>query len=1185
MAYPQSRDPRLESRQLSVHPQSYTKPQMYNQSTRGYTERSFNSQRPNYQEFDSMQQPQKNGYSNGMSRGYSAEGSRQEDSSHGDNRAYCTPPGHFPVGDYDRLTNRPPMQPSQPRPIGTAQGSSRDVPTPHSAGPHQDSNGYNIQSEFHASHDYPEGRGQYNGSANAIYEGYVEAISHNGYDHSDDKYNSNYDGQNERSYRPINSQKAHQHYPGHSDRSCQSNETSSQNVRQEFGQKRPNYEQSKGRPHGGPGVEKRRVFENPKSPATVSWDNPFPTFPAKRKGGEPENSLDGSMASMSFAGNTGDTKPQTASSRSNNDASRSAGLGQSSRGDFPQIWDAHNPAYGPFVSGGQQHQDNYDDRQVENVEQRRRRPDTAQNGTGHPIEIGRDDGRCDQHSMQLDPAISRPSDEHRESAPRQYRNFEPDTGRSKTMPSTVSNAVMYPRTQIGDRQSPALQESERVAPARPSTASGSRPAGPGRTRSGEISRLRSEQARSPIGYGRPDIQQKVARPPAVHQDSIADLYDSYYDPSSPEQSNHPHQSESNYQRSIEQNMPDFNALSSSRTGHQRGMTIDGHIIPRQQSPRVPPMPGQHRQRDPAMSKPGTHSRQIMHSKSQPYLSDHKPTNTQQDYGFDFGIPEASSVSQIDHTAKYAPSSFAGDHQQYEYRQGPTVSDHRQPPAPYRSNGDPRLDSPYSQPAGRARSFNPSPHQLQKQPPPQRHRTDFEGRSDDSYGRDVANSQAQIDRYRSPIGQDRAANNGPSPAAGRGPSSPPSMKPDALPVHPSPIRPGLMQSSSPNQPPKPAPVRNYNNSASPIQESNQLQPPATSDQPVVPSAAPRLTSSDLEKLRIVAKSNPTDQKAQLTLAKGLVQAASALEEYVPQTDQKARNKTRDRYIAEAHKIVKRLVSTAYPDAMFFLGDCYSQGRLGFDKDTKEAFGLYQGAAKAGHAQAAFRVAVCCELGLEEDGGTKRDLGKAVQWYKRAATLGDTPAMYKTGVIQLKGLLGQPKDSGEAVVWLRKAAEKADKDNPHALHELALWHEAASCSGRIAGDEAYAKRLFVQAAELGYKFSQYRLGRACEYGWMGCPIDPRLSILWYSKAAVQEEHQSELALSGWYLTGADGVLQQSDTEAYLWARKAATAGLAKAEFAMGYFTEVGIGCPPSSEEAKRWYWRAACKVPVPIPVASY
>ena len=77
-------------------------------------------------------------------------------------------------------------------------------------------------------------------------------------------------------------------------------------------------------------------------------------------------------------------------------------------------------------------------------------------------------------------------------------------------------------------------------------------------------------------------------------------------------------------------------------------------------------------------------------------------------------------------------------------------------------------------------------------------------------------------------------------------------------------------------------------------------------------------------------------------------------------------------------------------------------------------------------------------------------------------------------------------------------------------------------------------------------------------------------------MQEEHQSELGLSGWYLTGSEGVLQQNDTEAYLWARKAAQAGLAKAEYAMGYFTEVGIGAPADLEAAKRWYWKSACEL---------
>ncbi|KAI4283417.1 MAG: hypothetical protein L6R35_005186 [Caloplaca aegaea] len=139
--------------------------------------------------------------------------------------------------------------------------------------------------------------------------------------------------------------------------------------------------------------------------------------------------------------------------------------------------------------------------------------------------------------------------------------------------------------------------------------------------------------------------------------------------------------------------------------------------------------------------------------------------------------------------------------------------------------------------------------------------------------------------------------------------------------------------------------------------------------------------------------------------------------------------------------------------------------------------------------------------------------------------------------------------------------------------ALLYEAPHSIEGIGQDNAHAKQLFLEAANLGYKFSQFRLGCAFEYGSLGCPIDPRQSIAWYSKAAVQDEHQSELALSGWYLTGSEGVLQQSDTEAYLWARKAAQAGLAKAEYAMGYFNEVGIGAPANVEDAKRWYWRSA------------
>lgn len=322
-------------------------------------------------------------------------------------------------------------------------------------------------------------------------------------------------------------------------------------------------------------------------------------------------------------------------------------------------------------------------------------------------------------------------------------------------------------------------------------------------------------------------------------------------------------------------------------------------------------------------------------------------------------------------------------------------------------------------------------------------------------------------------------------------------------------------------------------------------------------------------------NPGDQVTTLSLVKKLVEASSTLAN--EGNDPKAKAKARERYIEEAYRLLKKLVGYNNQDAMFYMAECHGAGTLGLAKDPKDAFLLYQSAAKLGHAPSAYRVAVCCELGENDGGGTKRDPLKAMQWYRRAATLGDLPAMYKLGVILLKGLLGQNPTPGEAVNWLQRAADRADADNPHALHELGLLYEnpPQQVRNNIIPDQNYSFELFTQAAGLGYKFSQFRLGQAYEYGQLGCAIDARQSIAWYSKAAVQEEHQSELALSGWYLTGSEGIIQQSDTEAYLWARKAAQAGLAKAEYAMGYFTETGIGCAANLEDAKRWYWRAACE----------
>jgi TPR repeat protein len=276
------------------------------------------------------------------------------------------------------------------------------------------------------------------------------------------------------------------------------------------------------------------------------------------------------------------------------------------------------------------------------------------------------------------------------------------------------------------------------------------------------------------------------------------------------------------------------------------------------------------------------------------------------------------------------------------------------------------------------------------------------------------------------------------------------------------------------------------------------------------------------------------------------------------------------VQEALKVIKRLATQgeAYHEAQFFLANCHGTGSLGLQVDHERAYHLYLQAAKQNHAPASYRVAVCNEIGA----GTRKEPARAAAFYRKAASLGDTPAMFKLGMTLLQGSLEQPRSPREAITWLKRAAEQADEDNPHALHELGVLHERPN-SNIVPYDPGYAKALFTQAAQLGFTQSQYKLGQCYEYGNLGCPVDPRRSIAWYTKAAQAGDSEAELALSGWYLTGSEGVLKQSDSEAYLWARRAANKGLGKAEYAVGYYAEVGIGIKQDVEFAKKWYMRAA------------
>ncbi|KAF2466009.1 uncharacterized protein BDR25DRAFT_82037 [Lindgomyces ingoldianus] len=855
---------------------------------------------------------------------------------------------------------------------------------------------------------------------------------------------------------------------------------------------------------------RERPLLSPLSPMNLPQDNPFPTFPnQKSKPRANTGSMDEAMSLMSIG------HDQEGQGRPQGPPQ---GRGRGQMGP--------PPGRGPPGRGGYGHPDMH-------------RQDSGHGeayGRGIPPPANRESPQQRPPPMNLEGSQRPPQRQYEPTSPMQQA-FGPNTQRSQTMPQNMSG---YDTQQQWAEPGPVAgyhgPESPTYIPPRPATAAGTKENGHGQPHQFEQ---------------RPPIPQPP--PPQQHQHQLQqsrddgrgdldNLYDDYYGNAVP-------QDRQSKAASID--MPDFDAIPDSGGRHRRGYSIENHLSP---TSSAAPMQGitaaTAGPADVAATQGEGFYQQAARSRSQPDLHGQ--------YAQGNGVYEmagdAPAVPAVPN--QYPPSGLPS---------GPRI---RGPPSRAMTTG------------GQPQGFDPR-FGRQQQPPLPR-----------GYSDEYAYSEPgpQTMRNASPMvtGNPIVRPGTAAPAPGRMLSDPVQRRPgttqpqrnmDALPSHPTPVRAGLIQQQA--QPPvsqpqqaRPPPVRQYPTDPTPasVGYGNQQM---SSVPPQRASVSHPVTHDELNRLRNAWKFNPADNTAGLQLAKKLVEAASVLADENGTADTRTRNKNREKFVFEAHKIIKKLVASGYAEAMFYLADCYGQGLLGLQVDTKEAFTLYQSAAKAGHPASAYRTAVCCEMGHEEGGGTKKDPLKAVQWYRRAAALGDTPALYKMGMILLKGLLGQQRNLGEAINMLKRAADRADEQNPHALHELALLYEAQTGNERIIRDEAYALSLFQHASELGYKFSQFRLGQAYEYGLLGLQVDARSSISWYTRAAAQEEHQSELALSGWYLTGSAGILEQSDTEAYLWARKAACAEppLPKALFAMGYFTEVGIGCPRSLEEAKRWYGRAA------------
>ncbi|KAF5674668.1 hypothetical protein FHETE_2831 [Fusarium heterosporum] len=274
------------------------------------------------------------------------------------------------------------------------------------------------------------------------------------------------------------------------------------------------------------------------------------------------------------------------------------------------------------------------------------------------------------------------------------------------------------------------------------------------------------------------------------------------------------------------------------------------------------------------------------------------------------------------------------------------------------------------------------------------------------------------------------------------------------------------------------------------------------------------------------------------------------------------------VREARQILQRLASAGYPFAQYYLADGFASGLFSKGKeDYNSAFPLFVLAAKHGHAESGYRTALCYEFGW----GCRKDPAKAVQFLRTAASKRHPGAMTRLGKACLSGDLGE-KRYREGIKWMKLAAEAADSQYNSAPYQLGCLYENGY-GADIFKDDNHAAELFTQAAELGHPEANYRLGDAYEHGLLNCPRDPALSVHFYTGASERGHAGAMMGLCAWYMVGAPPILEKDEEEAYEWARRSADLGFVKAQYAVGYFTEMGIGCRRDVLEANVWYVKAA------------
>lgn len=274
--------------------------------------------------------------------------------------------------------------------------------------------------------------------------------------------------------------------------------------------------------------------------------------------------------------------------------------------------------------------------------------------------------------------------------------------------------------------------------------------------------------------------------------------------------------------------------------------------------------------------------------------------------------------------------------------------------------------------------------------------------------------------------------------------------------------------------------------------------------------------------------------------------------------------------DAQNIVTFLAKQHHPKAEFMQGMWLEFGKFGYRVDKKEAFMGYRRAAEKGYARAEYRIGMQYE--------NSNDSAKAVEHYQKGVAMGDSASNYRLGMMTLLGQHNMPQSYQRGVDMIRFAAETADENAPQGayVYGMLLGRDLPNISipeQYLPFDLNEAKLFIEKAAFLGFAKAQLKMAQAYELCQLGCEFEPALSLHYNALASRQGEAEADMAISKWFLCGYEGIFEKNEELAFTYAKRAAATKMATAEFALGYFYEIGMYVPIDLAESESWYKKAA------------